>query len=386
MVKSRVNKGLLIVSLAATMLFFLLMMAPMALAQGVLPPNNRISEAVCRLLGFIQGDFGALLMVIAGIVAIITAVMGAYRLALSLVVVAVASFILPALVRVFFDVDCPGFFSSSIVATDGFESSSGVVEELGPREARVSASQPRNSRVASSGVRNSRNSEVAARDRAELEALVSNNGNSRGAYGGYSNNGFPREGHSPLFAANDFRPGTGIVRVGTRPEAMTYSGKPINFRSFIGRLVVVEWFDPSCKYFDSMYESGFMQKMQRKYIEQGVVWLSVNSSPIGSQGYLTSAEAGDFTYEHGFSSSFVIDDSRGVLLQKFKPLTVPDFMIFNAAGDMAYHGAVRAVPSGKRGGSVNLLESSLEELLDGRALSIKESRSKGCPVPIPLAG
>lgn len=61
-----------------------------------------IQGAVGSLFMLIEGAFGALIMVVAGIGAIIAASMGAYRASLGMLVVAVGSFILRALVSLFF--------------------------------------------------------------------------------------------------------------------------------------------------------------------------------------------------------------------------------------------------------------------------------------------
>ena len=67
--------------------------------------DELIRNAVGNLFRLIEGAFGALIMVVAGLGAIIAAAIGAYRAAISLVVVAVGSFILRALVSLFFGTD-----------------------------------------------------------------------------------------------------------------------------------------------------------------------------------------------------------------------------------------------------------------------------------------
>ncbi|MDD2942226.1 MAG: hypothetical protein PHC51_04585 [bacterium] len=64
--------------------------------------DDLVRNAVGNLFGLIEGAFGALVMVVAGLGAIVAAAMGAYRLAVSLIVVAVGAFILRALVSLFF--------------------------------------------------------------------------------------------------------------------------------------------------------------------------------------------------------------------------------------------------------------------------------------------
>ena len=61
-----------------------------------------VRAAVGSLFALVEGSFGALIMVAAGLAAIVAAAMGAYRAAVSLLVVAVSAFILRALVSLFF--------------------------------------------------------------------------------------------------------------------------------------------------------------------------------------------------------------------------------------------------------------------------------------------
>ena len=60
-----------------------------------------------NLLAFIEGPFGALIMVAAGIGAIIAAAVGGFKVAWALFMVAVGAFILRSLVSLFFGTDYP---------------------------------------------------------------------------------------------------------------------------------------------------------------------------------------------------------------------------------------------------------------------------------------
>ncbi len=57
---------------------------------------------ICAILDFIEGAFGALIMIIAGIGAIVSAAFGQYKAALGLLAVAIGAFILRSLVNTFF--------------------------------------------------------------------------------------------------------------------------------------------------------------------------------------------------------------------------------------------------------------------------------------------
>jgi hypothetical protein len=65
--------------------------------------DDRIAESVDVILLYITGSFGALVMVSAGIAAIISSAFGQYRAALGLLVVALGSFILRSLISTWFN-------------------------------------------------------------------------------------------------------------------------------------------------------------------------------------------------------------------------------------------------------------------------------------------
>jgi len=64
--------------------------------------QTQIATAAEFLLSMIEGALGALIMIVAGIGAIVAAAMGAYRAAVGMLVVAVGAFILRTLVQLFF--------------------------------------------------------------------------------------------------------------------------------------------------------------------------------------------------------------------------------------------------------------------------------------------
>ncbi len=77
-----------------------------------IPYDDRLTRgAVGNLFMLIEGAFGALIMVAAGLGAIVAACMGGYKLALTLLFVAVGAFILRSLVSLFFGTDYPAYSS-----------------------------------------------------------------------------------------------------------------------------------------------------------------------------------------------------------------------------------------------------------------------------------
>lgn len=81
--------------------------------QGAGPAGDyRIHQLAELLMQLVEGNAGSLIMVLAGIGAIISAAFGAYRAAVSLIVVAVGAFVLRSLVEIFFN------FGTSVVVGD----------------------------------------------------------------------------------------------------------------------------------------------------------------------------------------------------------------------------------------------------------------------------
>ena len=64
--------------------------------------DEKVEGMVKAIIEFIEGSFGALIMVIAGIGAIVSAAFGQYRAALGMLAVAIGAFILRSLVKTFF--------------------------------------------------------------------------------------------------------------------------------------------------------------------------------------------------------------------------------------------------------------------------------------------
>lgn len=65
--------------------------------------TTRIENAATKLIKAIEGPFGALIMIVAGIFAIVMAAMGQYKIAMSLLVISLGAFILKSIVKTFFN-------------------------------------------------------------------------------------------------------------------------------------------------------------------------------------------------------------------------------------------------------------------------------------------
>lgn len=69
--------------------------------------DERITCAVWQLLSLTEGNFGALMMTVAGLSTIIASAFGAFRAATSMLVVACSAFILRSFIEIFFNLGTP---------------------------------------------------------------------------------------------------------------------------------------------------------------------------------------------------------------------------------------------------------------------------------------
>ena len=68
---------------------------------------------------------------------------------------------------------------------------------------------------------------------------------------------------------------------GTASNNQTY-----HLADYHGKFVVLEWHNNGCPYTQKHYMSGNMQKLQKQWTGQGIVWFTIISSAPGKQGYV----------------------------------------------------------------------------------------------------
>lgn len=101
---SRAQGQMMLFALGLSVLAFGLMGNAFAQNQGLADYNDvRLTDALSLVFAYLEGTFGALVMVAAGIGAIMSAAFGQYRAALGMLVVAVGAFILRSVLDTFFN-------------------------------------------------------------------------------------------------------------------------------------------------------------------------------------------------------------------------------------------------------------------------------------------
>lgn len=178
-----------------------------------------------------------------------------------------------------------------------------------------------------------------------------------------------------------------VAKIGSPAPDFTLvdsNGKSHSLSSFKGKTVVLEWFNKGCPYVQKHYKSSNMQALQKKYTDQGVVWLTIISSAEGKQGFETAADAGKTRGEWKIASTATLLDPKGEVGDKlYKAKTTPHMYVIDAKGTLVYNGAIDSISSSDPADipkSENYVASALDLVAAGKAVKTATTKPYGCSV------
>lgn len=161
------------------------------------------------------------------------------------------------------------------------------------------------------------------------------------------------------------------------------NGDTRSLSDFAGKFVVLEWLNPECPYVVKHYATKNMQKLQKQYTDQGVIWLSINSSAPGKQGHLDSAAAKAFIAEQSSSATAVLLDASGAVGKSYGARTTPHMYVIDKEQNLIYAGAIDDNNSSRHSTvetAKNYVATVLDEALAGKKVSIASTEPYGCSV------
>lgn len=155
------------------------------------------------------------------------------------------------------------------------------------------------------------------------------------------------------------------------------SGKTVSLADFSGKIVVLEWFNNGCPYVVKHYKGGHMNQLAKKYEDQGVVWLAVNSTKN------KTIEDNRKISEEWSINRPVLSDASGETGHAYGARTTPHMYVINKDGTLAYKGAIDSINSDDTDDvskAQNYVAAALDELLAGKPVSKPETQPYGCSV------
>jgi peroxiredoxin len=166
-------------------------------------------------------------------------------------------------------------------------------------------------------------------------------------------------------------------------SAVDSAGKTVKLGDFSGKTVVLEWTNDGCPYVRKHYGSGNMQALQKKWTDQGIVWLSVISSPPGEQGFADAGRANSLTTERKAAPTAVLLDPKQQVAKAYGATVTPHMYIIKPDGTLAYAGGIDDKPTTQTADiktAKNFVDEALAELKAGKPVSTPATRAYGCTV------
>lgn len=160
-------------------------------------------------------------------------------------------------------------------------------------------------------------------------------------------------------------------------------GKPVRLTDFRGKFVVLEWTNPGCPFVRKHYDSGNMGATQKMARNQGLVWLSINSTEKASSDYLESAKLAAWLTERKGVATAVLMDEEGITGRAYNAMTTPHLYIVDPQGLLVYAGAIDSIPSVRVADidkATNHVKMALADIAAGKPVATPMSRAYGCGI------
>lgn len=169
------------------------------------------------------------------------------------------------------------------------------------------------------------------------------------------------------------------------------NGITCTLSQYEGKLVVIEWTNPECPFVKKHYSKktnngvGNLQAMQKKYTSQGVIWITIDSSGPGKQGYLTEADWKTKLTELGSTPTHLIIDATGELALMYGARKTPELFLIGKDGHLLYKGAIDSIPGTdpeeiESPVNINFFTHAIENALQGRAVVTQITIPYGCSI------
>jgi hypothetical protein len=165
--------------------------------------------------------------------------------------------------------------------------------------------------------------------------------------------------------------------------ATASTGKTVRLTDYRGKYVVLEWHNNGCPYVGKHYNSGNMQRLQKHWTSQGVVWFTVLSSAPGKQGYVTAGEENDYLTKEQAAPTAALLDPTGEIGHLYDAKTSPQMVVISPQGVVIYSGAIDDKPTTDLQdvqGATNYVSLALEQSMSGKPVQTPATRHYGCSV------
>jgi peroxiredoxin len=161
------------------------------------------------------------------------------------------------------------------------------------------------------------------------------------------------------------------------------AGKTVALADFKGKFVVLEWTNPECPFVQKHYFSRNMQGLQKEWGDQGVVWLSINSTNANHVEFKTGAAMASWMRAQGSAQKATLIDSASAAGRAYAAKTTPQMFVIDPSGKVIYNGAIddkrSANPADVKTAN-NYVRAALNEAMAGKPVTTASTSPYGCSV------
>ena len=160
-------------------------------------------------------------------------------------------------------------------------------------------------------------------------------------------------------------------------------GKSHSLSEYKGKFVVLEWTNPNCPFVHKFYDSNTMQNLQKEETGKGVVWLRVNSSAEGHDGYQTVSDLAGYIKDNHVNATQSLLDPSGEVGHAYGARTTPNMFVINPHGTLIYAGGIDNKPSPNASdiaSAKNYVTAALDEAMAGKSVTKPTTQPYGCSV------
>jgi peroxiredoxin len=162
-------------------------------------------------------------------------------------------------------------------------------------------------------------------------------------------------------------------------------GKTVKLSDYKGKVVVLEWFNPGCPFVRASHTSakGGLHNLPQKALQNGVVWLAINSSAKGKEGNGVDASR---KAEDAFHMNYpVLLDESGSVGHMYGATNTPNMYVIDKSGTLVYGGAIDNSPDAEGESPtgptlVNYVSDALDAINAGKPVAVPQTKAYGCGV------
>lgn len=157
-------------------------------------------------------------------------------------------------------------------------------------------------------------------------------------------------------------------------------GNTHSLSDYRGKIVVLEWTNPGCPVVQRHYKDGLMPALQKECLDEGVVWLLINSTNPGHANFKPAEDLKRIYGEWKAAFTAFLMDPDGKAGKALGAKTTPHMFIIDKEGKLAYNGAVDDDPQGTQPDRMDYVKPAVEALLKGEPVATTTTKPYGCSV------